>query len=362
MKIVKVKLDNRTYPIYIGVSLANIGNTLKNKNFSGKILVITNTTVCKLYSDTVIRSLSNAGFVVATTEIPDGEKYKTLKTVSNLYYVCMNNHLERNSIILALGGGVVGDIAGFVASTYLRGLTLIQVPTTLLSQVDSSVGGKVGVNLPKSKNMVGTFYQPSLVYIDTSTLKTLPEKEFNAGLAEVIKYGIIMDKKYFTMLEKNLMKIKSLTIEHIEYIVWRACQLKKRVVEFDEKECEKHGLRIILNFGHTIGHAIESATNYKTYLHGEAISIGMVCASKIALELGLFSKTLVDRVEKILVESGLPIKHNLQVNKIIEKMAFDKKILKNKIRFVLSNGCLGKIVIKNDVPDEVIRKVLEEQK
>ncbi|MFH0947577.1 MAG: 3-dehydroquinate synthase [Elusimicrobiota bacterium] len=359
MKTIKIKLGDRTYPIYIGVSLTHLGDTLKDKNFSGKVLVITNTTVGKLYGDMVMDSLGNAGFVASITKIPDGEKYKTLKTVSNLYQVCVDNHLERNSLIIALGGGVVGDIAGFVAATFMRGIPFVQVPTTLLSQVDSSVGGKVGVNHPKSKNMLGAFYQPSMVYTDISTLKTLPEREFNAGLAETIKYGIIKDKKYFIRLERNLMKIKSLNLEQVEYTIWRACQLKKLVVELDEKE---QGLRAILNFGHTIGHAIESATNYKTYLHGEAVSIGMVCASKIAFELELLDKMWVRRIEEILVRSGLPIKHNLPVDKIIEKLFFDKKVLDGKVRFVLPDICPGRTVIKNDVPEDVIKKVLEEQK
>ena len=183
MKIVEIKLGDRTYPIHIGVPLTHIGDALKEKNFSGKVLVITNTTVGKLYGDMVMESLSNTGFVASITKIPDGEKYKTLETVNNLYQICMDNKLERSSLLVALGGGVVGDIAGFVAATFMRGLPFVQVPTTLLSQVDSSVGGKVGVNHPKSKNMIGAFYQPSMVYTDISTLKTLPEREFNAGLA-----------------------------------------------------------------------------------------------------------------------------------------------------------------------------------
>ncbi len=359
MKIVEVKLGDRTYPIHIGVSLTHIGDALKEKNFSGKVLVITNTTVGKLYGDMVTESLKNSGFETSITRIPDGEKYKTLETVNNLYQICMDNKLERNSLIVALGGGVVGDIAGFVAATFMRGIPFVQVPTTLLSQVDSSVGGKVGVNHPKSKNMIGAFYQPSMVYTDISTLKTLPEREFNAGLAEAIKYGVIRDKKYFTVLERDLMKIKSLHLERVEYTVWRACQLKKWVVELDEKE---QGLRAILNFGHTIGHAIESATNYRVYLHGEAVSIGMVCAAKIALELELLDKMWVRRIEKILIRAGLPIKHSIDVDKIIEQLVFDKKVQDGKVRFVLPNGRPGRTVIKDDVPEDIIRKVLEGQK
>ncbi|MEW6556571.1 MAG: 3-dehydroquinate synthase [Elusimicrobiota bacterium] len=359
MKIVEVKLGDRTYSIHIGVSLTHIGDALKAKNFFGKVLVITNTTVGKLYGDMVLDSLTRAGFEPSITKIPDGEKYKTLETVNDLYQVCIDNKLERNSVIVALGGGVVGDIAGFVAATYMRGIPFVQVPTTLLSQVDSSVGGKVGVNHPKSKNMIGAFYQPALVYTDISTLKTLPEREFDAGLAEAIKYGIIRDKKYFSVLERDLMKIKSLNYERVEYVVWRSCQIKKWVVELDEKEA---GLRAILNFGHTIGHAIESATNYKTYLHGEAVAIGMVCATKIALELKLFDEMWARRVERILIRTGLPVKHSLEVEKVIEKLSFDKKVQDGKVRFVLPNGRPGKTIIKDDVPIDIIKKVLTEQK
>jgi len=359
MKIVEVKLEERTYPIYVGVSLTHLGDTLSEKDITGKVLIITNTTVDKLYGEMVIESLKSVGLETTITEIPDGEKYKTLETVNSLYQVCMDNKLERSSLIVALGGGVVGDIAGFVAATYMRGIPFIQVPTTLLSMVDSSVGGKVGVNHPKSKNMIGAFYQPILVYTDISTLKTLPEREYNAGLAEAIKYGVIRDKKYFTVLERDLIKIKSLNLERVEYTVWRACQLKKWVVELDEKE---QGLRAILNFGHTIGHAIEAVTNYKTYLHGEAVSIGMVSAAKIAFEIGLLDEMWMRRIEKILTRAGLPIKHSLSVNKIMENLIFDKKVADGKIRFVLPNGRPGRTIIKDDIPDEIIKKVLEEQR
>ncbi|MDD5687932.1 MAG: 3-dehydroquinate synthase [Elusimicrobia bacterium] len=359
MKIVEVKLGERTYPIHVGVSLTNLGDCLKEKDFFGKVLIITNTTVNKLYGDMVTDSVSRAGFETFITKIPDGEKYKTLETVNNLYQVCMDKHLERSSTIVALGGGVVGDIAGFVAATFMRGLPFVQVPTTLLSQVDSSIGGKVGVNHPKSKNMIGAFYQPALVYTDISTLKTLPEREFNSGLAEAIKYGIIRDRKYFTVLERDLIKIKSLNLERVEYTVWRSCQIKKWVVELDEKET---GLRAILNFGHTIGHAIEAATNYQEYLHGEAVSIGMVCAAKIAKEISLLNDMWTHRIEKILTRAGLPVTHSLNTDKIIEKLIYDKKVLDKKVRFVLPDGRPGRTVLKDDIPDEIIKKVLEEQK
>lgn len=362
MKTVEIKLGDRTYPIHIGVSLTHIGDYLKETKFrceAGKVLVITNPTVAELYGDMVLDSIARSGFDGSITKIPDGEKYKTLETANGLYQVCMEKKLERGSVIVALGGGVVGDVAGFVAATFMRGIPFVQVPTTLLSQVDSSVGGKVGVNHPKSKNMIGSFYQPVMVYTDISTLKTLPEREFNAGLAEAIKYGIIRDKKHFSVLERDLMKVKSLHLERTEYMVWRSCQIKKWVVELDEKEA---GLRAILNFGHTIGHAIESATNYKTYLHGEAISIGMVCAAKISKELDLLNEMWTRRIEKILTRAGLPTKHSLDIDKIVKKLAFDKKVSEGKVRFVLTNGRPGRTVIKDDVPEEIIKKVLEMQK
>ncbi|HAM38810.1 MAG: 3-dehydroquinate synthase [Elusimicrobia bacterium RIFOXYC2_FULL_34_12] len=360
MKTVEIKLGVRTYPIYIGISLTHVGDYIKDKNITGKVLVITNTTVNKLYGDMVVDSITRSGFDVSITKIPDGEEYKTLDTVNGLYQVCMDNHLDRNSLIVALGGGVVGDIAGFVAATFMRGVPFMQVPTTLLSQVDSSIGGKVGVNHPESKNMIGAFYQPIMVFIDISTLKTLPEREFNSGLAEAIKYGIIRDKKYFTVLERDMTKIKALNIERVEYTVWRSCQIKKWVVELDEQETK--GLRAILNYGHTIGHAIEAATNYKTYLHGEAVSIGMVCIAKIAKELKLLNSMWTHRIERILTRAELPITHKVSTNKIIEKLIFDKKVLNGKVRFVLTDGRPGRTVIKDDVPEALIRKVLEEQK
>jgi 3-dehydroquinate synthase len=359
MKTVEIKLGIRTYPILIGASLTHIGDYLKEKNLAEKLLVITNTTVGKLYGEMVMESLSRSGFEAVITKIPDGEKYKTLDTVNNLYQVCMDNHLERTSAIIALGGGVVGDIAGFVAATFMRGIPFVQVPTTLLSQVDSSIGGKVGVNHPKSKNMIGAFYQPVMVYTDISTLKTLPEREYNSGLAEAIKYGIIRDRKYFTVLERDLVKVKALNLERVEYTVWRSCQIKKWVVELDEKDT---GIRAILNFGHTIGHAIEAACNYKTYLHGEAVSIGMVCATRIAREMKLLNEMWAHRIDRLLVRAGLPTKHNLDIDKIVEKLIYDKKVEDGKIRFVLPNGRPGRTVIKDNVSEELIRKVLKDQK
>jgi len=356
MKKVRVGLGEKSYDILIGYPLDEIGRTLKKYTEGIKSLIVTNPTVGEYYLKTVDRSLQEAGFQVFVAQVPDGEEHKCLAEVSKLYARCVEYRLERESIIVGLGGGVIGDLAGYVAATFMRGLPIVQVPTTLLAQVDSSVGGKVAVNLPEGKNLVGSFYQPLLVYIDLAVLKTLPPQEMEAGMAEVIKYGIILDKNFFEYLEENIGRLIELNSQVLETVVARCCGLKAEVVEKDEKE---RGLRAILNFGHTLGHALEALTDYKKYKHGEAVAIGMVGACRIAEEMGMLQKEARDRIEHLIGKVGLPgrIGLELSVDSIIKVFSLDKKVRAGKIRFVLPER-IGRVVVRNDVPEDVVRDVV----
>ncbi len=356
MKIVDVDLKERSYKIYIGKDLADIGDTIKEYKLGKKVMVITNSVVDTLYGDKIKASLQKAGFDVFDAEVPDGEEYKTQDEANILYDKCVDFRLDRESSILALGGGVIGDLAGFVAATFMRGIPFIQVPTTLLAQVDSSVGGKVAVNLPSGKNMIGVFYQPKLVYIDPNVLTTLPKKELNAGLAEVIKYGIIADEQFFRFIEENIERIKALDSVCLENVIATSCQIKAAVVQKDEHE---KNIRAILNYGHTIGHALETLTEYKRYRHGEAIAIGMVCVAKIALLMGLCDEMLPKQLETLIRKTELPvgIDRELKREGIIELLKLDKKVKDSKVRFILPEK-VGKVVIRDDVPEEIIIKAL----
>lgn len=356
MSTVNVDLGERSYKIYIGKDLTDIGDIIKEYKLDRKIMVVSNPVVDSLYGDKIKGSLEKAGFSVLEAEIPDGEEYKTQEEANVLYDECMKSRLERQSGILALGGGVIGDLAGFVAATFMRGVPFIQVPTSLLAQVDSSVGGKVAVNLPTGKNMVGVFYQPKLVYIDPSVLKTLPKEEFSAGLAEVIKYGVIRDEEFFSFLEDNIDKIKALDESALEKIITRSCEIKASVVQEDERE---KNLRAILNYGHTIGHALETLTEYKVYRHGEAVAIGMVYAAKIASLTKICDETLTGRLTGLLKKVDLPvaISDKLKHEDIIKLLKVDKKVKDEKVRFVLPEA-MGKVVIRNDITEEIIKKAL----
>jgi len=359
MEKIQVNLFEKSYAIYTGVSLDKIGAHLAERGFPKNILIITNTTVGELYGERVAGNLAGSGFMPATAIIPDGEKYKTLDTVKKLYQACITAGLDRRSLVISLGGGVVGDIAGFTAATFKRGVPVIHIPTTLLSMVDSSVGGKTGVNLAESKNLIGAFYQPKMVFIDISALKTLKKREFVSGLAEVIKYGVIKDGGFFENVEKNINKIKALDKKSIENVIKTSCTIKKKIVEIDEKES---GLRAVLNFGHTIGHALESATGYKKYLHGEAVSVGMACASRISARMGLFGAGDVSRIDNLLIKAGLPVTHGLGVEKILDRLVYDKKSVNGKINFILPYKKIGRVVIKDDVPGQIIKNALSEVK
>jgi len=356
MRILKVGLGEKSYDILIGYPLEGIGRTLKKYTNGLKSLIVTNPTIAEYYMEMVKKSLQEAGFQVFVAQVSDGEEHKSLVEANKLYARCVEYRLERESLIVGLGGGVIGDLAGYVAATFMRGLPIVQVPTTLLAQVDSSVGGKVAVNLPEGKNLVGSFYQPLLVYIDLAVLKTLPAEEMEAGMAEVIKYGVILDKNFFEYLEDNIGKLRELDSEVLGRVVARCCKLKARVVEKDEKE---RGLRAILNFGHTLGHAVEALTDYKRYKHGEAVAIGMVGACRIAEEMGMLKKEARNRIEDLIRKAGLPgrIGVELSVDDIIQALSLDKKVRAGEVRFVLPER-IGRVLVWNDVPEDIVRDVV----
>jgi len=354
MKKVKVRLNKNSYEIQIGLGiLQQLGCWLKENGFNDRVVIITDLIVKELYGDGLDYSLSQQGLKVILLSVPDGEKQKSLETAGRLYEKLAYFHAERATPILALGGGVIGDLAGFVAATYLRGVPLIQIPTTLLAQVDSSIGGKVAVDYGQIKNKIGAFYQPKLVIADIATLQTLPTTELNNGLAEVIKYAVIKDKQFFDYLEWNLDKIKSRDNEALEETVYKSARIKAEVVEKDEKDL---GIRHILNFGHTVGHAIESASDFRIR-HGQAVAIGMLAAGRIATKLGTFSKDELIRLKSLIKKADLPTEiPDLDVQKVMEAVRQDKKIVEGKIQFVLPRS-VGEVSI-SEVSPSLIEQVL----
>ena len=358
MKEIRLNLDKRSYTILIDRNiLARIGKGLKEANIDGNILVVTNSTVGPLYGEKLIKSLEKSDLKAAYFELPDGEENKSLTWASRLYEVMLNHGMERDSTIVALGGGVVGDLAGFVAATYMRGISFVQLPTSLEAQVDASIGGKVAVNLPQGKNLVGAFYQPRGVFIDPDTLRTLPGRELRAGLAEVIKYGLIGDRDFFDYLVENMESILNLNMEALEYIIDASCRTKAKVVEEDERE---GGLRMILNYGHTIGHALEAVGGYTALRHGEAVAIGMALNARIALRMGRLDEKSLTAIEDLIASAGLPITlpQDLDTSNIIEAMRRDKKVLSGRIRFVLPEG-IGKVFITDEVAEDLLREILK---
>ena len=356
---VTVDLKERSYDIVIGSRLLQrLGLRLKEFRPS-RVAVISNKTIFPLYRDTLLESLREYNIVPEIFLIPDGEEYKDFLWTYYLHGELLKAKFDRNSLLIALGGGVIGDITGFIASTYMRGIRYIQVPTTLLAQVDSSVGGKTGVNHPLGKNMIGSFYQPSLVVIDIDTLKTLPRREFHAGMAEVIKYGVIADKEFFDFLKTDREAITSLG-ESIINVIKRSCEIKAGVVSEDEKEA---GLRAILNFGHTIGHAIETVTGYRRFIHGEAVSMGMCAAAELAVRMKIFQRDDAEKIKELVEMYNLPadIPDDLNVADMINAMEIDKKIQAGKLRFILPES-IGKVRIEEDVDRELIKEAIEAQR
>ena len=356
MQTLNVALGDRAYPIHIGRGLLNkpelIIPYLKRK----QVAIVTNTTVAPLYLESLAKPLKDNGVAVIEIILPDGEAYKNSETLNTIYDALLQNRCERSTTLIALGGGVIGDLTGYAAATYLRGVPFIQIPTTLLSQVDSSVGGKTGINHPLGKNMIGAFYQPKLVLADTDTLHTLPKRELSAGVAEVIKYGLIRDADFFDWLETNMQALMQLDDAVISYAIYRSCQNKAEVVAADEHET---GERALLNLGHTFGHAIENAMGYGVWLHGEAVAAGTMLAADLSQRMGWLKDAEVKRMYALLTTSGLPLKApDLGLKKYLDLMQSDKKVADGKIRLVLQQG-IGKAVITSDYDADKLRQTLE---
>lgn len=340
-----VALANRSYPIHIGAGLLSDASLLLPHLKRKHVAIVTNTTVAPLYLDQLKTTLENAGVKVISIILPDGEAYKNTETLNTIYDVLLQNRCERSTTLIALGGGVIGDLTGYAAATYLRGVPFIQIPTTLLSQVDSSVGGKTGINHPLGKNMIGAFYQPQVVLADTDTLSTLPAREYSAGVAEVIKYGLIRDADFFAWLETNMQNLMTLDRHIVSYAIYRSCQNKAEVVARDEHE---QGERALLNLGHTFGHAIENAMGYGVWLHGEAVAAGTMMAADLSRRLGWLNAEEVSRIEAIFQKAQLPlVPPTLGVEKYLDLMGLDKKVENGKIRLVLQQD-IGKAVITSD--------------
>lgn len=355
MQTLKVDLADRSYPIHIGRNLiADAGLILphlKRKH----VAIVTNSTVAPLYLDKLSQTLQDAGVSVIPIILPDGEAYKNTETLNKIYDALLQNRCERSTTLIALGGGVIGDLTGYAAATYLRGVPFIQIPTTLLSQVDSSVGGKTGINHPLGKNMIGAFYQPQVVLADIDTLKTLPAREFSAGMAEVIKYGLIRDAEFFNWLEAHIEQLMALEESSISEAIYRSCQNKAEVVARDEHET---GERALLNLGHTFGHAIENAMGYGVWLHGEAVAAGTMMAAGLSQRMGWLNDVEVARIHALLTKARLPLDApKLGADKYLELMQMDKKVADGKIRLVLQQG-IGKSVITSDYDADKLRAAL----
>lgn len=357
MARVDVDLGTREYAIHIGSGvLQNLANAMQTLPTGRRLLLITNPVVQKLFGKTLQDALEGVGYEVIVGEVPEGEEFKTLSQAAVLYDLAFTHGLDRQSLVVALGGGVIGDLAGFVAATYMRGVPFVQIPTTLLAQVDSSVGGKVAVNHPAGKNIIGAFYQPLAVFSDLDTLSTLDAREIRGGLAEVIKYGVIADRVFFQWLEEHMEQVLQLEPKALEYVVEKSCSIKAQVVQEDETE---QGRRAILNFGHTIGHAVETLTGYTAYRHGEAVSIGMVLAARLAVRMGFLTADKALRIEQVLTKASLPVAlpKGLEKRKILDLLRHDKKVISDSLTFVLPTD-IGSVCLEKDVPESEIIQVL----
>ncbi len=356
MQTLQVALGDRAYPIHIGSGLIQKTELILSHLKRKQVAIVTNATVAPLYLNKLAQPLRDAGVSVLEIILPDGEAYKNSETLNLIYDALLKSRCERNTTLIALGGGVIGDLTGYAAATYLRGVPFIQIPTTLLSQVDSSVGGKTGINHPLGKNMIGAFYQPKLVLADIDTLQTLPRRELSAGVAEVIKYGLIRDADFFDWLEANIVKFMALDEAVITYAIYRSCKNKAEVVAADEHEA---GERALLNLGHTFGHAIENAMGYGVWLHGEAVAAGTMLAADLSMRMGWLKDAEVKRMHALLSSSGLPLRApNLGVEKYLDLMQSDKKVADGKVRLVLQQG-IGKAVITSDYDADKLKQTLE---
>ena len=356
MQSLTVGLGERSYPIRIGNGLLDQAALLQAVVPRKRVAIVSNTTVAPLYLAKLQRTLQSIGISSVTIILPDGEVYKNSDTLNLIYDALLKNRCERSTPLIALGGGVIGDMTGYAAATYLRGVPFIQIPTTLLAQVDSSVGGKTGINHPFGKNMIGAFYQPQLVLADTDTLHTLPDNELAAGLAEIIKYGLIRDLPFLEWLEHNMDKLLARDTGALQYAIVRSCKNKAEVVAADERES---GERALLNLGHTFGHAIESGVGYGNWLHGEGVAAGTIMAADLSQRLGWISEQDVMRIRKLFERAGLPVSApDLGVDKYLELMGLDKKVEGGKMRFVLLKQ-IGHAVVYGEVPTSLLRQTLQ---
>ena len=356
MNTVRVHLGERSYDIAItSGDLAGLGPFAAARTSGRRTFLVTDEHLA-VHLSPVTRSLEQAGFAVTSTILPHGEGQKSLAVASSLYDRLADIRADRKTLVVALGGGVIGDLAGFAAATFNRGLPLLMVPSTLLAMVDSSVGGKVGVNHPRGKNLIGAFHQPAGVWIDTALLSTLPEREYRSGLAEVVKYGVILDADFFAWLEAHAAEVKRGEPEAVRHIVTRSCELKALVVEQDERE--ETGLRAVLNYGHTFAHAFETVAGYGTWLHGEAVSAGMVCASRLAERCGLIPRGLTERQISLLRTFELPVSPlSWPVDELLSVMRSDKKNIAGRLRFVLPTR-LGEVKLFDDCPESDVREAM----
>jgi len=358
LRKVWANIGKSSYPIYIGKGVCeSIGRLMRDIGLRGKCAIVTNRTVWNLHGDGVEDALLSMGYDVYVLRVPDGEACKSLDVAVQLYEELINREFDRSSVILALGGGSIGDIAGFVAATYMRGINLVQVPTTLLAQVDAAIGGKVAINHPRGKNLIGTFYQPRMVLIDIKFLKSLSTRDIRSGLAEIVKYGAILNGDFFYFVKENWEKIISLRDRELLYAIEMSCRIKVRIVEKDERD--ERGIRALLNFGHTVGHALESAYHYSKLRHGEAVSIGMCYEALISVKMGLAKEHVYRELVHVLEEIGLPVRlsDDVDLEELIERMRHDKKSINGEIRMALPKD-IGEGIFVNNVPIEVIREAL----
>ncbi len=355
---ISVDLGSRSYPILVGAGeLGTVGRELAKRGVGRKTVLVTDPAIARLHADPVVRSLRQAGFDVTQALVPAGEEAKRLEVASGLWGQLLEAGCDRTSTVVALGGGAVGDLAGFVAATYMRGMNFVQAPTTLLAQVDASIGGKTAIDHHQGKNLIGAFHQPRLVIVDPVTLTTLPEREFRSGLAEVIKHGIVLDAGYFRDLETSMPALLARDLAALERVVAGSCRLKVRVVERDEREAE---LRWVLNYGHTVGHAIEAATGFRRWAHGEAVSLGIAAEARLAERLSISSAATTERQIRLLSAVGLPVKGlEVKPETVIEALSRDKKSRDGRVSFVFAPE-IGSFRIVTDVPPTAILQVLQD--
>ena len=356
LMIINVNLGLRSYRIIVeSGAVATVGAHLRELGVGSRAALVSDAAIGSLYGKTVVRSLEGAGFSVALVEVPEGEAAKTLAVAGQCWNELLALGLDRTSTVLALGGGAVGDVAGFVAATYMRGVNFVQVPTTVLAQVDASIGGKTAIDHPNAKNLIGAFHQPRLVLVDPAVVRSLPEREYRSGLAEIVKHGIVLDADYFAEVERDAAALCARDLPVVERIIGGSCRLKASVVERDERESE---LRHVLNYGHTIGHALEAATGYARFAHGEAVALGIVAEARLARRLGLASDDTVARQERLLLAVGLPVTAEaIDTDAVVAAIGRDKKARDGRVPFVLAPR-IGAFRLVFDVPAADIRAVL----